>query len=249
MINFESMIAGERKSCLTKQLSKDAKGVLVNHLTDLHSSLHMHTDVSHEKRLLRRYLKRVFKSLNKYDSARITTQELMDTVGSDSLKKYIGGTVGSVRVNDHVPRKIFGREKFGTSANCPDDLYPYEKPDGSCTDVQPDEAKREEGKHRRRERKALKAIPAAANSPPPKQGIFEKAKSLFSTTKPAKPAKTAKTATTTSTPASVANYPSKRPTGLTQAAATSSTKSAVTVAANSVSKPYLGIQSSNAQFV
>lgn len=246
MLNFESMIAEERKSCLTKQLSKDAKGELVNHLTDLHSSLHMHTDISHEKRLLRRYLKRVFKSLNKCDSARITTQELMDIVGSDRLKKYIGGTVGSVQANDNVPRKIFGREKFGTSANCPDDLYPYEKPDGSCTDVQPDDAKREEGKYRRRERKALKAIPAAVDSPPPKQGIFEKAKSLFST---AKTAKTTTPAMTTSTPAS--DYPSKRPIGLTRAAATYSTKSAVTVApdktaANSASKPY---QSSNAQFV
>lgn len=216
-INFTTMIAEERKSCLNKQLSQGAKSELINHLVDLHSSLHMrHAGTLYHgqkagadhKVMFRSYLKRLFKNLNNCESSRISTVEMGDKIGVNKFKKYSGGfksksggnLAGVVPPNDNnVPRKIFGREKFGTSPNCPDDMYPYEKPDGSCTDVQPDRFKREEGKHRRRERKTLKALQATAVSATPqpheqqsKKSIFEKAKSLFITkavTPPYAPAK------------------------------------------------------------
>lgn len=217
-INFATMIAEERKSCLNKQLSQGAKSELINHLVDLHSSLHMrHAGALYHgqkagadhKHMYRRYLKRLFKNLNNCESSRISAVEMGDKIGVNEFKKYsggfkpnlkTGGNVTGVPPNDNnAPRKIFGREKFGTSPNCPDDMYPYEKPDGSCTDVQPDRYKREEGKHRRRERKTLKALQdttvsasSQTHEQQSKKSIFEKAKSLFITkavTPPYAPAK------------------------------------------------------------
>jgi len=104
--NFESMISDERKSCLRKQLSKDAKNKLIDHLVKVHKSLHSRgkgelyhsqqgggSAADHNK-MFRRYLKSVFKKLNDCDSGRISAEEISSKVSFDEFKMS-GGLTGT----------------------------------------------------------------------------------------------------------------------------------------------------------
>ena len=104
--NFESMIADERKSCLRKQLSKDAKTQLIDHLKSLHTSLHSRgkgelyhsqkgggSAADHEK-MFRRYLQSLYKKLNDCDDGRISAEEMSTNLSVNNFKKSGGGLFG-----------------------------------------------------------------------------------------------------------------------------------------------------------
>ena len=104
--NFDSMIADERKSCLRKQLSKDAKTQLIEHLKSLHTSLHSRgkgelyhsqkgggSSADHEK-MFRRYLQSLYKKLNGCEAGRISASELITKLSVNDFKKSGGGLFG-----------------------------------------------------------------------------------------------------------------------------------------------------------
>lgn len=109
-INFESMIAEERSSCLNKQLSQGAKSELINNLMKVGDG----HKTAVKKQMIRRYLKRLFKKLNHCESARISTGELADKARSINLNvksKKVGGTIESAPGNDSVPRSTLPPKK------------------------------------------------------------------------------------------------------------------------------------------
>ena len=105
-LNFESMISDERKSCLRKQLSKEAKNKLIDHLAKLHTSLHSRAkgelyhaqqgggSADDHKKMFRSYLKSLFKKFNGCDSGRISAEEMSSKLSVDNFKRSGGGLFG-----------------------------------------------------------------------------------------------------------------------------------------------------------